>query len=453
MGIFLIVYCTPRNILNIFNCSNIYFLLEWDSKTNSMKRIVQAILAELAKQTIKKHKPKVVAITGSIGKSSTKEAVFTVLCEKFTVRKSVGNLNNEFGIPLTILGHEPPSHTLGWSVIIVKSIINVLFGSKYPEMLVLEFGIDHPGDMVYLCKIAPPDIGIVTAVERVHLEFFRDEGELAHEKEMLLNMLPEGAFALLNYDNERTREMVKRHKELKIQSYGLNKRADVWADDISVDVEGTKCTIHSTPANETLDVSLKLIGKHQIYTVLPAVALGLHLEIPSTAIAKRLMHIEVLKGRMSILDGIYGSTILDSTYNAEPASMLASLETLRTVPAKRKIAILGDMLELGKASNYAHVEIAKKLTGIVSLAILVGPEMLYAYNYLKNLPQNKLSCFHFKSADDVGEFIAEKIKSGDLILVKGSQGIRLEKVSLALLASPETADKVLVRQTGNWLNR
>ena len=434
-----------------------------------MKRIVQGILASLARKTIQKHKPKVIAITGSVGKSTTKEAIYTVLSEKFNVGKSEGNLNNEFGVPLTVLGFEPPSSVLGWAIIVLKSICKVVFGRNYYDILVLEFGIDHPGDMVYLCKIAPPTIGVITAVERVHLEHFRDEGELAHEKEMLFNMLSDGSMAIANYDNTTTRAMTSRHKELEIITYGLNKRADVWAGDISVSLEGTSFTIHSNQKNNKTDkkksalstkqgtsASLTSVGKHQIYTVLPAYILGVHFGISPEKCAKRLEHIKILKGRMSILSGINGSTLLDSTYNAEPASMLATLDTLRTIPAKRKFAVLGDMLELGKASQEAHIEIAKKLNGIVSLAVLVGPEMLFAFNYLKNLPQNKLSSFHFNTAEEASKFIVEKVKAKpkDVKVKIEKSGARVSIKLLGLYADEaiNTVDKFISDALVNGLH-
>lgn len=417
-----------------------------------MKKLVQNILGKLARRVIKKHKPLIISITGSVGKTTTKEAISLVLKDYKYVRSSKGNLNNEFGLPLSILDLKPAHNPLQWLLVVIKAFYISYFLSKFPEILILEMGIDQPGDMNYLTKIAPPTIAIETGVETVHLEFFEKIENLIKEKESLLDSLPENGLALINYDNVHSKEMSERHPEVKFVSYGLNQNADIRASDIQSTLEGTSFSLWISN-DRAGDVSMPILGKHHVYNILPALYLAQHFEISLDQVVNSLKKFTLPPGRLTVIPGINESTLLDSSYNAEPGSMVASLDTLHHLPAKRKVAILGDMLELGPISLEAHQAIAKKLIGITELAIFIGKEMEGAYKHLKEENISKLSYFYFPDPLEAIDFIKGKIKAGDLILVKGSQGARTEHITKALMKNQEDASKLLVRQSKEWLNR
>lgn len=416
-----------------------------------MKGLVQLYLALLARLTIWKHRPRVIAVTGSVGKSSTREAIAAVLKARYSVRVSTGNLNNEFGVPLAILGFAAPKGMLRWVGVLVAALFRSLFSWRAPEVFVLEYGIDHPGDMDTLLSIARPHVSVVTNVESVHLENFPSANELIAEKEKLVRGTQPGGLAILNYDNAHTRRMVQ-HAPVSTLTYGFNAKADFGAVAVEATREGTRFTV-TTPRAERLDVRTKLLGKHVAYGMLPAVAVAEVMGISGPDAARRLAQVQGLPGRLALVEGIHGSVILDSTYNAEPTSMLAALELQRSIPARRRIAVLGDMLELGPREQESHIEMGRSVAAAVDLAILIGPRMEFAYNAIRNLRSGRMSAFHFMHRKDAIAFLLPKVKDGDLVLVKASQGMRLEAVVRALLAHQESAEQVLVRQTSDWRQR
>lgn len=413
-----------------------------------MKGLVRAFLTLLARLTVWKHRPRIVAVTGSVGKSSTKEAIALALAGRYRIRKSEGNLNNEFGVPLSILGLPAPKGAFGWAVTLVRAFFVAIFSFRSPEIYVLEYGIDHPGDMDVLLRVARPHVGVITTVETVHLENFPSFNDLVAEKGKLAAGVIPGGVAVFNYDNFYTKRMAEVARVHAV-TFGLNAHADFAATSVQTGPDGLSAAI-KTPRGEKLSFDTPLLGKHMLYAFLPAIAVAEIFGIAGEEAVRRLKSYKQLPGRLSSLPGIKGTTVIDSTYNAEPASVYAALEVLRDFPAKRRIAVLGDMLELGERERDAHIEIGRFVSTAVDLAILIGPRMEFAYNAIRNTRGGRMNAFHFMKRDDAIAFLVPKLKEGDIILVKGSQGMRLEAVSKALLADKAEAPALLVRQSKEW---
>jgi UDP-N-acetylmuramoyl-tripeptide--D-alanyl-D-alanine ligase len=426
-------------------------------------KILKLTLKQLAKLTIWRFQPQVIGITGSAGKTSAKEAIYAVLKNHRQVRKSAGNLNNELGIPLTIIGDwseeelklvsmETPVRQktirklLFWLKVIFFAKINFLFLKKsvYPAVLILEYAADRPGDIKYLLEIARPQIGIITTVGEipVHVEFFSAPEAIAKEKSKLIEYLPANGFAILNFDNEIVMKM-RDQTRARIISFGFTGGADLKISNFE-----NRCQLRSNQPESAwreapMGISFKLeyggsfvpvvlknaFGKAQAYAAAISACVGLIFDLNLVEISEALSaNYQPAKGRMNLIAGIKDTYIIDDTYNASPISMRETFDTLRDLPAKRKIAVLGDMLELGKYSIEAHEAIGRLVSQIVEILVTVGPRAKFIAEAAKNsgLPENKI--LSFDSAAEAGKAVQELMKPGDLILVKASRAVGLEKI-------------------------
>ncbi len=411
---------------------------------------------------VRRFKPQVIAITGSVGKTSVKEAVYAVLSYLTSsegkayrrVRKSEGNLNNELGMPLTIIGEwkkeelklvgrdEPPGEkkikkSIFWLKVILIALARILFLRKesYPKLLILEYAADRPGDIKYLSKIAAPYIGIVTAVGEipVHVEFFSGPEAVIREKSRLIEFLPANGFAILNFDSEIVMRM-KERTQARVVTFGFSDGADIKISNLENRSENGK----------PLGISFKLeyggsfvpvvlrnsFGKAQAYAAAAAACVGLIYDLNLVEIAETLLdNYSPAKGRMNLLGGIKGTYIIDDTYNASPLSMQEAFETLRDLTAKRKIAVLGDMLELGKYSIEAHESIGRLIVGIADILIAVGPRAKFIAESAKGAGMDKHKVLSFDTANEAGVAVQDLMKTGDLILIKASRAVGLDKIA------------------------
>jgi len=397
-----------------------------------MKYIVQYILKILAKNFLKKHNPKIIAVTGSVGKTTTKDAIYHVLnsSDDLNVITNVGNYNNEFGMPLTIFQEKPVKGALAWLGLIIRCIKKMMLLKEYADVLVLEMASDGPGDIVYLARIAQPDIAIVTNVERVHLYNFNSIDELAHEKSTLIHMCKKDGIVLVNYDNKHTRKMMQIVGDRRLYTFGLDREADVKAFDIENTMLGLKFKVSHN--KEVISIKMPhVIGKHNAYTIMPVFPIAKYFGINTEEISKALKSFKLPKGRMDLIHGIHDSYIIDSTYNAEPASMKAAITTLKDFPdGKRRVAVVGDMLELGNLEEKSHREIGQYLReSRIDLIFFVGPKMKWAVDELESsrIDYGRIF-FHFKDSFEAAKEIALKIKKDDVVLVKGSRGMMMERV-------------------------
>lgn len=366
-------------------------------------------LAAAARRKVDACMPDVVAITGSIGKTSTRNAIATVLGRKYSVVASTGNLNTLLGLSLTVLNAE--------------------FGSD--TKLVLEMGACRRGDIAELCEYFPPSIAVVTNVHGVHLESFGTIDDVARTKGELVQCLrPHGA-ACLNHDDARVRAMASLHDGPTV-FYGRTAGSDVGPDAITAPIP--------------------LLGAHAVSNCLAAVAVGRMLGMRAENINAGLSRLTPEKGRMHRLPGRRESVLIDDSYNASPASTAAALAVLGEQQASRRVAYLGDMLELGKDEIAAHARIISLALEQADVVVLVGDRMAAAADAAPRTGRRQLYLYP-TSRDVVAALDADaklQPRPGDVALVKGSQGVRMERISRTLLSEDIAPEAVLPRQTDSW---
>lgn len=431
-----------------------------------VKRIIELNLKFFAKLILKKYKPEIVGITGSVGKTSTKEAIYTVLAANFNVRRSSKNYNNEIGVPLTIINTDSPGKNIfGWFLVFLKGLKLVLFKDKnYPQILVLEMGVDRPGDMQYLNSIVKCKIGVVTRIGPSHLEFFDSVEKIQQEKGLLIKNIQKQGWAILNSDDAKARKL-SRESQARVITYGLKEGADLRALEVMFSFEKKK------DKKDLVGISFKLsykgsavpailpnvIGYQGIYAALAAAAVGVAYGMHLVEVSKALQNYILPRGRMNLIKGVKHTQIVDDTYNSSPQSSLAALDTVKKIPVSskaRKFAVLGDMLELGIYTEQGHREVGEyaTLTGINRL-ILVGERSRDIGGGAEAAGMSRDHIFQFGDSVAAGRFVQERIKEGDLILVKGSQGMRMEKIVEEIMAEPLRAKELLTRQSEEWLGK
>jgi len=427
-------------------------------------KILEKILACLAKKIIKRQKPIIIGITGSVGKSSTKEAIGLVLKQKFRTRTSKGNYNNEIGAPLTVIGKDSPGkNIIGWLNIFLNGFLKIIFKQKsYPKILVLEMAADRPGDIKYLTEIIPCNIGVLTAISPAHTAFFKNIQGIIKEKKNIITHLSSENTAILNADDDNVLSLQKKTKA-RLLTYGLSSKAMIRAIEIEIDqdlhddrteIKGLRFKV--VYQNKMVSVFLpKVISFAQVYSVLAAFAVGISFDINLVEIVQSFKEFDPLLGRLNILKGKNNSLILDDTYNSSPRAVEIALNTAQEIKIplqSMKWAILGDMLELGNLSEKAHFQAGEQVKQAdFDYLITVGQEAKQIAQGARKAGLNNERIFSFKYPLGVAEFLEKRIKAGDLILFKGSQGVRMEKIVKQIMLKPYLAKKNLVRQSRKWL--
>lgn len=410
----------------------------------------------MAFRILRKYQPQIIGITGSIGKTSAKEAVAWVLAEKFSLRKNDKNYNNEIGLPLTIIGAKSGNRSLwGWFKVFAYGLWIIIFSVKYPKILILEMGADRPGDIQYLTSLVKCQIGVITEVGQSHIEFFGSLENIAKEKGELARSLPDKGLAILNADNPLVAGMAADLKSAVV-TFGFSELADLWATDVAFNYsENEKIQGLSFKLNfrgTSIPVRLNnALAKHQIYSALIAAAVAEELEMNLVEIAARLSDFSPPPSRLNLLAGIKNTFLIDDTYNTSPDSCVAALEVLQEIKANRKIAVLGDMLELGAETERSHRQIGRKLFEIkADLVFFFGTRMKFAAEELKKHNFNPENMFYFENHADLGKKLQSEMREGDLVLIKGSQAMRMEKIVEEVMADPLAAGKLLCRQNKEW---
>lgn len=429
-----------------------------------MKLFLQKLLKMIAKGILRRYKPKIIGITGSVGKTGTKEAVALLLSKKFKIRKTIGNYNNEIGVPLTIIGEKSAGKNIfGWIKILLKGLSLAIFKNDYPEVLILEMGIDRPGDMDYLVDLAKPDIAIISAISEipVHLEFFKNVQDLVKEKSKIIKCLTKNDFAILNY-NDRYVKKLKSQTKAQVLTFSFNEKADFWADNLTLDskklfynngLSGIGFKLHS--GEREIPFRLPYVFSFsQVYAVLAACAVGTIFKMNLVEIAQRLQDVKPLRGRMTLISGIKHTYIIDDSYNASPVSTLAALKVLGSLwPQGKKIAILGDMLELGAMTEHGHRVVGREAAKVCQYLVTVGFAAKFIADEARRsgMPKDKIFEFEEGKAIEAAKFVQNKIlQKGDLVLIKGSQRMRMERAVKELMADPQKAENLLVRQGKEW---
>ncbi|MCD6109462.1 UDP-N-acetylmuramoyl-tripeptide--D-alanyl-D-alanine ligase [bacterium] len=420
-----------------------------------LRNFVLKILELLAKKKLKKMNAKIIGITGSVGKTSCKDLVADILTTHYKVLKNEKSYNSEFGLLLTILrqpsGFSSPS---AWLKIIVKGFFQTFFVKETFDYLVLEMGVDKPGDMDFLTGIAPPDIAIITAIKPVHLnnnQFSSLEKVFDEKKKIILNMKKRGQ-AFITLDDSLIKKMID--FDIKKITYSQKESADVYANNIEQTEEGLKFTVNWN--NSPFLAFVPLFGEYHLSYVLPAIVAGLVTKVPINKIQEALRSYTLPPGRMSLIEGIKNTVILDSSYNASPEAVKEALKVLDFFGKKRKtrrVFVFGNMNELGNYSKQFHQEVGKHIPANVDLLITVGTDVGYGAESAQKNGLHEANIHNFTDVEEAIVFYKKNIKQDDVILVKGSQNkVRLEIFVKAFMLRPEEARDTLVRQSKNWKN-
>ncbi len=361
-------------------------------------------LQQIARFWRRKLDLRVIGITGSVGKSTTKEVVGQVLAERYRTLKSPGNLNNEIGLPLTILrlgvGH---------------------------ERAVLEMGFYVPGEIAFLCDIALPQVGVVTNIGTVHAERAGSQEAIARGKSELIQKLPPApeGIAILNFDDPLVRKMEEKTRA-RIFFYGLSAEADLWADHVEgLGLDGIRFRLHYQ--REILHVHIPMIGRHSVETALRAAAVGL---------VEGLNWQEILHGlrqgnsqlRLVAVRSESGAIMLDDTYNASPESMLASLNLLSELEGQRKIAVLGDMLELGPYERQGHEMVGLRAAQVADILITFGSRAHMYALAARRAGMKPAQVIEFEDNETIIEWLNKNLSKNDAVLLKGSHGLRMDRI-------------------------
>ncbi len=409
----------------------------------------------MAQAVLKKYQPLIVGITGSVGKSSAKEAVALALGVAYIVRKTEGNYNNEIGIPLTVIGAKSGGSSLvRWLRVFGKWLWIMIVPVRYPEVLVLEMGIDHPGDMDALLQFVPVKMGIVTGVSSSHLVYFGSLANIAREKGKLIAAVPDDGLAIINADDQRTLKMRERTKA-KVITYGFSDGADIHADNFVMHREAKRAEGLSLKVNfegTTVPLRLpKIVAPHHVPAALAALALAVGLKMNAVEVVNALENFEPLPGRLRLLPGRDNTFLLDDTYNASPTSTKAALQVMSELMAPRKIAVLGDMLELGPDTKEEHAELSKTIRESgVHVVVTVGEHMRALHERLLSEGWPRKQVLWLPDPVSAVDALMNIIRSDDLLLIKGSQGMRMELITKQLLVDPRTATSFLCRQSEDW---
>jgi UDP-N-acetylmuramoyl-tripeptide--D-alanyl-D-alanine ligase len=410
------------------------------------------MLKKMAQRRLSKFKGRVIAVTGSVGKTSTKEAIYTVLNSRFRVRCSSKSMNSDFGVLLTILDIESGySSATKWTWYLMKGFLHSL-RRDHSEVLLLEVGVDTPGDMDFIASIIRPDMVVLTEIAEVHVGEgqFANVEEVLAEKVKIVEAMGEDGVLVVNTDNERLAAVAKKRGKKGTVAYGRSKEADFWASNVQDSLEGLRFILHS--GEERFEVKVPVLGDYQIYSLLPAIVAGVKLGMSFEQAVVAIQRYRLPPGRMSLIEGINESLILDSSYNASPKSVAAALKVLKDYGAdRRKVAVLGNMNELGERSEELHKIVGEAVPMCADLLLTVGSQAkLIAEKATEKgfLEKNVLS---FSNAGEAAETFKDQIKKGDLILVKGSQNkVRLERFVKEIMLHPDLAKDQLVRQEKVW---
>lgn len=429
------------------------------SYVNCMKKLISKILSFFARKTIERHQPVVIGITGSMGKTGARTAMSHILGKYFYVFGGIKNYNNEIGYPLSILGiNSAGKNIFAWVAILIKAFNTAYFSKEYPEVLILEMGAAKKGDIDYLGGIANLDVAVLTSIGVSHLEKFGSVKQIEKEKLSILKHIKKGGKAVYNFDDEQIRSAIK---EMRINSisYGFSEGADIMVssgDDIILHFdEGvfSGSSFRIDVSGSFMPVRLNnVISKAQAYSCLAAIAICRFFEISLIEAAEALKTIKFSPGRTNLLDGVKNTLIIDDTYNSAPDSALLALNTMKSFSNKRKIAVLGDMLELGSACEQGHKDIGREAAKIADLLFLVGDKVIFAQEEAEKSGMAKSKIKKFADSDEAKKEIELAMKEGDLVLVKGSQGMRMEKIVEEIMAEPNKAEELLVRQGKEWKN-
>ncbi|MCR4278303.1 MAG: UDP-N-acetylmuramoyl-tripeptide--D-alanyl-D-alanine ligase [bacterium] len=425
-----------------------------------MSSIVIRYFGWCAKRAISREKPRVIIVAGSVGKTTTKEAIGVAIGAResgTTVRVAPENYNNELGVPLTIFGKKAPGRSLvSWLIVLIRATsLGFGLGKIGAKTLVLEYATDRPGDIAYLLTIARPDIAVITAIGAEHTEYFHTIDAVQEEELSLLKGLGEDGIAVLNADDVRVMQGAEMSAG-KVITFGETVGADVRLERMKQETEGIEVRYVSLAHAVTFHLN-GVFGRPPALAVAVSLAVVYyHLDVDLGEVVERLkMQFHGVPGRARLLPGIKQTILMDDSYNSSPLAVMSAVHDLAELPIEersKRIAALGDMLELGPLSDSAHEELGEAVAkNKVDILVLCGTLAPAVREGAIRAGMDENTIFHFPKSEEAGLFIQHKMKKGDVVLIKGSQGVRMEKISKELMAEPEKAKDLLCRQSAKWI--
>ncbi|MFA6023980.1 MAG: UDP-N-acetylmuramoyl-tripeptide--D-alanyl-D-alanine ligase [Candidatus Gracilibacteria bacterium] len=415
---------------------------------------VLKILQILAKRKLRIIRPTVVGITGSAGKTSAKEVIYEVLSRRFVTKKSEKNLNSQFGVVLTILGLKSGySSASAWGKILLKAVADAFKTPEKYEVLVLEMGVDRPGEMSQILEAVTPDIMVFLNVKNVHLGEgqFPNRQAIFSEKSRACAAVPKEGWVVLNHDDPFVRQL-EGHLPARAVTIGTEEGSDLRATSVHMGLDGLGFTLQYED-KEMPVVLPHVLGRQHTTMVLAAIAVGFIQGLPWKAIDLALREYHLPPGRMNKIEGKEGSLIIDSSYNASPDTTAAALEILSLFHG-RKIAALGTMNELGELSESEHIKIGKLAAEHADMLLAVGERARELAEGAQRGGMSASMIHTFKSSKEAGQFLSNILERHDTVLAKGSQtGVQMEHLVKLCMKDPSKARELLIRQEPYWLSK
>lgn len=415
-------------------------------KERTKKKLEQAVVNYFQAHTT----VKLVVVAGSVGKTSTKTAIATMLSQKYRVRLHEGNHNTDMSVPLAILGVPYPEKVKSfgaWNQAIKAANARVMAPTDV-DVIIQEIGADAPGDIAAFGRYLRPHIAVITGVTPEHMEYFKTLDAVAREELQAANF---SQLALINRD-DIDGQFAELITNPNIDTYGTTRIAEYHLEPQNFDIKNGYLAAFGAPElSSRVDATVKVCGEHNLRPLAAAATIGLKMGMNAQEIRAGLEKIRPVAGRMNLLDGLDGSTIMDDTYNSSPAAAVGAIQTFFAIDAPQRIAIIGSMNELGATSQVEHEKLGKMFhPGIVDWVITIGED---AEKYLAPAAHsNGCQVKSFKNAVQAGGFAHSVMKHGALVLAKGSQGdIYAEEAVKILLRDQNDANK-LVRQSPAWMS-
>lgn len=428
--------------------------------TYLFKIVIVFLLRIEARFVLRKYRPKIVVVTGSVGKTSTKDALYTALSTRFHVRKSEKSYNSDIGVPLTVLGcpngwHSPRQ----WIGNLLEGLALIFLPHRYPEWLILEVGADKPGDIRAIMRYVQPSVVVVTRLPDVpvHVEFYKSPKEVIEEESLPVHFLDEDGLLVINADDTNM-ESLREATRARTMVVGVHHAADVvFSNELVIEKEGKPEGVAFRIDYQGSSVPFALhgvLGRQHVYPIALACAVGIAEGVNLVDLSDAFGKHTPPPGRMRILPAIKGATLIDDTYNASPVAVEEALRTLREIAVSgKRIALLGDMLELGSYSKQEHERIGKLAGSFLDTLGTVGVRAQGIANAALGEGMSEKKVFQYEDSRKAGKEFEEFLEEGDLVLIKGSQSIRMERAVKELMAHPEAAEELLCRQDETWLSK
>ncbi|MFH1564961.1 MAG: Mur ligase family protein [bacterium] len=418
-----------------------------------METFKTKFLYSLSKKILKKYHPDVIGIVGSVGKTTTQEAIYSVLSSKFNVRKNSSKGNNKIEIIFSIIGAD--SKRRGWYSLVFHALkLLIIKDSKYPDILVLEIDVKKPGDLERLTEYIPFHIGMITSSEAVQPSAFSSAKKLAAEYEIMISRLPKDGIAILNVDDE----MVKGMKtKASMMTLGVINDADLKANEPAISVNNEEAdglpikgiSFKINYKGSVVPILIpEILGTHQIYSVLAAIMCGLVYQMNLSEISNNLREYHPPAGRMRLLKGIKNTLIIDDTFSSSSVSVKAALGSLALIPLKENVesyAVIGDIMDLGNMSEDIHREIGHyaEERGIDKI-ITVGERSKDVAVAAREAGMEEDKVFSFDDVLGAGKFLQKRLEKNDVVLITGSAAMEMEKIVKELMADPLLSKHLLI---------